>query len=145
MEKPLPGQRAGVGVCAALVPGLSGGLKNVGPELFECLQPDRGLEHEHAGIPEVTTFGQVLLRGGGVGLFHKALDRHGGFAAACACLDVAVARFRPAGLDAQNDDAAIGSFPDGLLHGLGESSSVGNGLVGRGDDQHWVGAVLLCG
>ena len=60
-------------------------------------------------------------------------------------MDVAVASFGSAGRDSQNDDAARGSFADGVLHRDGEGDLVNDGLVSRGDDQNRVGAVLLCG
>jgi hypothetical protein len=65
------------GIGAALVPGMLGGLGDVGPELLQRLQPDRGFEHEHAGVPVVAALLQVTFSGGQVGLFDEGSDFEG--------------------------------------------------------------------
>lgn len=101
------------------------------------MEPDRGSEHEHAGVPVVATLLQVAFGSGSVGLFDEGLDWQGVGARACG-LDIAVAGFGLVGGDAQDDDAAGGGLGDGLVHGRGEGGGLGHSLVGGGDDQDGV-------
>ncbi len=124
-------------------------------------QPNRGFEHEHAGVPVVAAFAQVLLGGLEVGLFYEGSDiqdirargcaptlvRHRALrcAAALGGADVAVAGFGFVGGDTQDDDIALLGLGNGLFHGGGECRWLGDGLVCGGDDQHRVLAVLHSG
>jgi len=57
---------------AALGTNGSGGDQHVRAEVFECRQPDGGLEHDHAGVPVVAALIEVGLGSCGVGFFDKA-------------------------------------------------------------------------
>ena len=134
-------------VGAALVPCGARGLDDVGPKALQRGQPHRSLEHEHAGVPVVATFGQIGLCSLCVGLFDETRYGHVCRCRVAGCLGfyVAVAGFGTVRRDAQDDDGAIGSLAHGLLHGLSESGGVRHGLVGRGHDQHGVVSALLGG
>lgn len=90
-------------------------------------------------------FAQVLLGSFGGGFFYEALNWLGhGFGAATLALDIAVAGFGVGGRYTKDDDGAGDGFLHSTLHGCGEGSRVGQGLVGRGNDQHGVGAAFHC-
>ena len=130
-------------VGGAISPCGSGGMDDVGAEAFKGRHPDRGLKHEHASIPIVATFIKVTLGGDGIGLFDEALNaevrcRRNDATCERYGLDVTVAGFRTIGGDPEDNDAVGRRFAHGLLHCLGEGRLIGDGLVGRDDDEDWI-------
>ena len=89
-------------------------------------QPNRGFEHEHAGVPVIAAFFDVGLSSGLVGFFYEGFDRQcldcrvAAFLAMTGYLDVAVAGFGFVRSDAQDDDVALVGLGNGLLHSGGE-------------------------
>jgi hypothetical protein len=68
------GLRVGAGevhVGLARGPGLTHCGQHVGAVLGQFFQIAAGREDEHAAVPQVAAFGQVALRGGGIGFFDE--------------------------------------------------------------------------
>ena len=131
-----------LGVVAARSPSLARGRGDVGAEALERSHPHRCLEHEHPGVPEVAAIGDIALRGGQVGLFDKLRYRRRRVGGACIDPDVAVAGLGGVWGDAQDRDRTAIGHPHRALQCCAESGLVGDGLVGRGDDEHRILAVL---
>jgi hypothetical protein len=123
-------------VVAARREGGAASARDVGPEALQRRHPHRGLEHEHAGVPEVAALGEVLLRRGQIGLLDELRDL-GAVGA-----DVAVAGFGAVGADAEDDDGAFGRRLHRAPQRGRERGLVGDGLVCRGHHKHRVGTGL---
>ena len=145
------GERRGIeadegAVVGRLRPGRPRRGQDVRPKALECVQPDAGAQHEHAAVPEIAAVGDIAFGGGEVGLFDEGGDRHRRRAHRGRRLDpdVAEARFRTLGADAEDDDAAAGRRDDRPAQRVGAGGAVGDRVIGGRHHQNRVGAVPGC-
>ena len=90
---------------AAPLPCKAGRLRDVGTMRFNCPEPSRCPDHEHAAVPEIAALCKVVP-----GRFDCRLLGESSHVAHCAtafAADVAKSGFGPVGLDADQGDAAI--------------------------------------
>ena len=127
----------------------AGGAQHVGGVLLQGFQHGAGGKAEHARVPQVVAGGQQLLglRAGGLldeadhvaaaaGLLAHGRDGFAGF-------DVAVARFRSGGLDAEGDEMPLGSQHGGLADSGAEQRFIADQMVSGHHQHQGVGAVAV--
>src|SRR5690606_14659955 len=100
--------------------GLGGGRQHLRLQTFELRQVAGGAEQEYAAIPGVTAVGQIGLRRLEIRLLDESLYAEAAGAAVerLAAPDVAVARLRPVGRDAEGDECAAACGTGGPVHRL---------------------------
>jgi hypothetical protein len=116
-----------------------GGARQVALDLLaDHLRPP----HEHAGVPEEATAGEVGVGPGAVGLLVEPLGAIGARPGALDLLpqlDVAVTRFGVTRADADGDQDVVAACQlDGPAHGGAEAGDVGDGVIGGDADHHRV-------
>ncbi len=121
---------------------LAGGFADGRLEAAKLLQEGFGAQNEDAAVPGVGAGGEIAARSLLVGLFGERLDvEHAGeLREGIAAADVAVARVRTGGRDAEQHEASRGRHVCRPAHRADEGGLILDDLVGRGHDQdaRWV-------
>ena len=137
----LPLQPQEFEVRAVLVEGGAAGAHHLRRQALQLREDGAGAEEEHAAVPGEAAGGEEGLGGGQIGLLHEAGDRHrrGGIEG-LGGLDIAIARFRRRGHDAEGHQPTGLGGRDTGGHGGAEALGAVDHMVGRQDQQQGIGA-----
>ncbi len=117
-------------------PSLAGSGGDIGAKFLECGKPHRSLQHEDAAVPVVHAFGEVASCRLEVRLLDKI--HHDSQAIGRPGTDVAIARFRPIGLDAQSHNGSGSRPPYRPPECLGKRFGIRDGLIRGRHYQNWI-------